>query len=228
MGFGIPYAGVAMPRSVGGIIYGLQHYSDVPSEMLEWHGHNDFNKAVINATVAWLYGCSAVNCSLLGIGERTGNIPLESMVMEYAQLKGTFDGMDPTVITEIADYYEKELDYVIPPMTPFVGKHFNVTRAGIHADGLIKDEEIYNIFDTKKILNRPIHVAVGQNSGASGIAFWLNEHYDLSEDEKIDKKDPIVSFIKEWIDNEYVQGRQTVISDEELMHLVSEYEENKK
>ncbi len=88
MGYGVPYPEVALPRSVPGIVYGLQHYSDVPSEMLEWHGHNDFYKAVSNASTAWLYGASAVNCTLLGIGERTGNIPLESMVMESATLRG--------------------------------------------------------------------------------------------------------------------------------------------
>ena len=48
--------------------------------------------------------------------------------------------MDPTVITEIAEFYEKELGYKIPPRTPFVGRYFNVTRAGIHADGVAKDE----------------------------------------------------------------------------------------
>ncbi|MFC2662974.1 MAG: 2-isopropylmalate synthase, partial [Eubacterium sp.] len=154
MGYGIPYSEVALPRSVPGIIYGLQHYAGVPSEMLEWHGHNDFYKAVPNAATAWLYGACAVNCTLLGIGERTGNIPLEAMVFEYASLRGSMDGMDPTVITEIARYYRDELHYDIPPMQPFVGEDFNVTRAGIHADGLLKDEEIYNIFNTKKLLNR--------------------------------------------------------------------------
>jgi isopropylmalate/homocitrate/citramalate synthase len=119
--------------------------------MLEWHGHNDFYKAVANASSAWLYGASAVNCSLLGIGERTGNIPLEAMVIEYASLKGTLDGMDPTAITDIANYYKNELGYDIPPMTPFVGASFNMTRAGIHADGLMKDAEIYNIFNTEKM-----------------------------------------------------------------------------
>ena len=93
----------------------------MPSECLEWHGHNDFYKAVANASTAWLYGACAVNCSLLGIGERTGNIPLESMVFEYASLRGSMDGMDPTVITEIAEYFEKDIGYKIPPMTPFVG-----------------------------------------------------------------------------------------------------------
>ena len=146
MGYGVPYTGASLPRSVPGIIYGLQHYAGVPSEMLEWHGHNDFYKAVTNASSAWLYGCSAVNCSLLGIGERTGNIPLEAMAFEYASLRGSLDGMDTTAVTEIADYFKTEMGYSIPPMTPFVGENFNVTRAGIHADGLIKDEEIANSF----------------------------------------------------------------------------------
>lgn len=150
MGYGIPYAGASLPRSVPGIIYGLQHYAGVPSEMLEWHGHNDFYKAVTNASTAWLYGCSAVNCSMLGIGERTGNIPLEAMVFEYASLRGSFDGMDPVAVTEIGEYFRDKMGYSIPPMTPFIGENFNVTRAGIHADGLMKDEEIYNIFNTKK------------------------------------------------------------------------------
>ena len=162
MGYGVPYTEAAMPRSVAGIIYGLQTYSDVPSELLEWHGHNDFYLAVANASTAWLYGASAVNCSLLGIGERTGNVPLEAMVMQYASLRGSMDGMRPEVITEIADYFKHEIRYDVPAMTPFVGANFNTTKAGIHADGMLKDEEIYSIFDTKKILNRPSVVTVGK------------------------------------------------------------------
>ena len=222
MGYGIPYPEVAIPRSVPGIVYGLQHYSEVPSEMLEWHGHNDFYKAVTNATTAWLYGASGVNCSLLGIGERTGNVPLEAMVFEYASLRGSFDGMDPTAITDIAEYFSKEMGYEIPPMTPFVGRNFNVTRAGIHADGLLKDEEIYNIFDTKKILNRSATVMLGKTSGLAGIAYWINENYRLSANEAIDKKDPLVIAMKEWIDAEYESGRQTSLSNSEIEEKIEE------
>ncbi len=223
MGYGLPYSEVALPRSVAGIIYGLQHYADVPSEMLEWHGHNDFYKAVPNATCAWLYGAAAVNCSMLGIGERTGNIPLEAMVFEYASLRGTLDGMDPTVITEIADYFRHEIGYKIPPMTPFVGEDFNVTRAGIHADGLMKDEEIYNIFDTKKILNRDAAVSISKTSGLAGIAYWLNQHYRIPEDLHIGKQDGITLYIKEWVDKQYENERQTVISTGEMESLVKTY-----
>ena len=222
MGYGIPYPEVAIPRSVPGIIYGLQHYSDVPSQMLEWHGHNDFYKAVTNATTAWLYGASGVNCSLLGIGERTGNIPLEAMVIEYASLRGSFDGMDPTVITEIADYFERNVGYRIPDMTPFVGRNFNVTRAGIHADGLLKDEEIYNIFDTGKLLGRPASVMLGKTSGLAGIAYWINENYRLTESERIDKRDPLVQKLKAWIDAEYDGGRQTTLAVHEVEEKIEE------
>ena len=216
MGYGLPYTGVALPRSVPGIIYGLQHYSDVKNEYLEWHGHNDFYMAVANASAAWLYGACAVNCSLLGIGERTGNIPLESMVFQYAAFRGSLDGMDTTVITEIADYFKNEIGYNIPPMTPFVGDSFNVTKAGIHADGLLKDQEIYNIFNTEKFLDRPASVMVGKTSGLAGIAYWINGNYNLTGDKAVDKKDPLVIALKEWVDREYEDGRVTSLSKKEL------------
>ena len=222
MGYGVPYPEVALPRSVPGIIYGLQHYSDVPSEMLEWHGHNDFYKSVANASTAWLYGASGVNCSLLGIGERTGNVPLEAMVMEYASLRGSFDGMNPTVITEIARYFKDEIGYKIPPMTPFVGRNFNVTRAGIHADGLLKDEEIYNIFNTEKILNRPVSVLLSKTSGLAGIAYWINQNYSLTGDAAVDKRSPLVVKLKEWIDAEYENGRVTSLSNSEIEDKIAE------
>ena len=211
-----------MPRSVAGIVYGLQHYSDVPSECLEWHGHNDFYKAVANASTAWLYGACAVNCSLLGIGERTGNIPLEAMVFEYASLRGSMDGMEPTVITEIAEYFRRDMGYDIPVMTPFVGRNFNVTRAGIHADGLMKDEEIYTIFNTKKLLNRPATVQISKTSGLAGIAYWINQAYGLEGDMALSKRDDLVVAMKKWIDEMYEDGRQTVLSNRELEEKIEE------
>lgn len=226
LGFGVSYPGVALPRSVPGIIYGLQHYSGVPSECLEWHGHNDFYKVVTNAATAWLYGCSSVNCSMLGIGERTGNCPIEAMAIEYASLRGTSDGMDLSVITEIAEYFEDVLQYEIPPRTPFVGRYFNATRAGIHADGLLKDEEIYNIFDTSKILNRPATVAVDSHSGLAGIAHWLNSFYDLKDDDIVDKKHAVVQAIKNIIDPMYLAGRNTVMGDGELESILQEVDED--
>ena len=219
MGYGVSYPGAALPRSVPGIIYGLTHYAGFTSERLEWHGHNDFYKAVSNSSTAWFYGCSAINCALLGIGERCGNTPLEAMVMEYASLRGTTDGMDTTVITEIADYFKNEMGYQIPPRTPFVGRDFNVTKAGIHADGLMKDEEIYNIFNTEKLLNRPAQVTIDAHSGLAGIAYWLKNNCPDEDAKMIDKKSPIVQMMKDIIDQEYANGRITNMSGSELLMI---------
>ena len=223
LGLGSSIPGVVLPRSVQQIIYGLTNYSGVPAEQLEWHGHNDFYNAVPNAVTAWMYGCSSVNTSLLGIGERTGNTPLEAMVMEYCQIKGNNGGMNLKVITEIAEYYENKLNFEIPPRTPFVGRAFNATRAGIHADGLLKDEEIYNIFDTADILGRPPIVVIDAHSGLAGIAAWINTYYMLEGDDVIDKRDEHVVKIKEWIDAEYATGRNTVIGDGEMEQLVKQH-----
>ena len=221
MGYGVTYPGTSLPRIVQGIIYGFRYYAEVPSEQLEWHGHNDFYKAVTNSATAWLYGCSTVNATLLGIGERTGNTPLEAMAIEYTSLRGTSNGMNLEVISEIADYFEDEMGYRIPPQTPFVGKNFNVTKAGIHADGMLKDQEIYNIFDTQKILGRAPRVVVDAFSGLAGIAYWIDTFYELPTEAKIDKKDELVAKIKELVDKQYADGRTTAISDGELDAMVN-------
>jgi len=216
LGFGVPFPGVALPRSVPKLIQGLRKECGVPPEQLEWHGHNDFHKVLANATAAWLYGCMYANGTILGYGERTGNPPLEGLVMDYVALKGSTNGMDLSVITEIAEYFEREIGYRIPANYPLVGRDFNVTRAGIHADGLLKDEEIYNVFDTARILRRPPRVAVDKTSGAAGIAWWINAYFSLPRDRQVEKRSPEVAEIAKWVDAQYDDGRTTSISDEEM------------
>ena len=114
MGYGLPYPEAALPRSVPKMIHAMIHECGVPSEWLEWHGHNDFHKVLVNATTAWLYGCAAANCTLLGFGERTGNPPLEGAIMDYIALRGDANGIDTRVITEIADYFRTEIGVTIP------------------------------------------------------------------------------------------------------------------
>ncbi|WP_082863553.1 triose-phosphate isomerase [Thermodesulfatator autotrophicus] len=223
LGVAVPYPGAALPRSVPKLVRALIDEAGVPGELLEWHGHNDFYKAVINATTAWLYGCAAVNTTLLGYGERTGNTPLEAMIFEYISLRGTHNGVDTTVITDVAEFYRRELGDKIPPNQPFVGSEFNATKAGIHIDGLLKNEEIYNPFNTLKLLKRPIGIIITDKSGTAGIAYWINTHFGLEGDKRIDKKHPGVAKIYKQIIKQYEAGRITPMSNEEMMHLVRRY-----
>jgi len=211
LGFGVNFPGVSLPRSVPKLVHGLRQIG-VPSEWLEWHGHNDLHKVQVNAATAWLYGCCAANTSIFGVGERTGNPPLEALIIEHAQLKGTDSRINYTAITSLAEYVNKELGFEIPSNYPLVGKGFNVTRAGIHADGLLKNEEIYNCFDTKKLLNRAVSVAITDKTGAAGIKHYIEERYEI----EIAKHDPRVVAIKDKIDTEYAAERVSAISDEEM------------
>ena len=223
MSYGVPYPGAALPRSVPKLVRAMIEDGGVPGYLLEWHGHNDFHKVFVNGVTAWLYGCGAVNGTLLGFGERTGNAPIEGLIMEYISLRGSMDGIDTTVITDIAQYFEKELHYHIPPNYPFVGKNFNATSAGIHADGLLKNEEIYNAFDTGRILKRPITITITDKSGKAGIVHWINARLALEGDKQVDKGHPGVSKIHKRIMEWYEAGRCTSISNEEMESLARKY-----
>ncbi|MFH1283387.1 MAG: cache domain-containing protein [bacterium] len=216
MGYGLPYAEAALPRSIPKLVQVLIREGGVPKKSLEWHGHNDFHKALINGTCAWLYGCASLNGSLMRFGERTGNPPIEGACIEYASLFGSTNGMDLTVITEIGNYYKKVIKAKIPEDYPFVGDNFNVTQAGIHADGVIKNEEIYNIFDTKAILNRPLGITVTDKSGLAGIALWVHNFLGIKGEDGISKNHPGIAKIGEWVARQYKNGRTTGISSDEM------------
>ena len=226
LGFGLSYPGVTLPRSVPKLVYRMTHDAGIPSDRLEWHGHNDFHKVHINAATAWLYGVDAVNATLFGIGERTGNPPLEGAIFEYAGIKGTLDGVDTHAITDLVKYYEHEIGHVLPDNAPFVGRHFNTTRAGIHADGLWRDERIYNIFDTMALLGRPPQVAITDKSGADGVALWVSNFLDLHGSDRLSKIK--LHRICRWVADQYNDGRTSAISDQEMIeqlriHLPEHY-----
>jgi isopropylmalate/homocitrate/citramalate synthase len=223
LGLGVTYPGAALPRSVGKIIRAMIDDAGVPSEWLEWHGHNDFYRGVVSAVSAWLYGCTFVNGTLLGIGERTGNSPIEGLIMEYISLAGDENGVDTKVITEVRNYFEKEVGLHIPRNQPFVGSDFNATSAGVHIDGLAKNEEIYSAFDTKRILDRPITINITDKSGLAGIAHWINSHFSLIGHDAIAKTHPGVAKINKRVMKLYEEGRVTATSDDEMEHLVRRY-----
>ena len=227
MGFGISYPGAALPRSIPKLLLRMTRDAGCPPHRLEWHGHNDFHKVHINAVTNWLYGADAVNTSLFGFGERTGNPPLEGALIEYAGLKGDTHGANLALITEIAEYFRTVIGAHIPPNYPFVGSEFNVTRAGIHADGLRRDERIYNIFDTGRILNRPPEVAITDKSGVDGVVLWVNKFLGLEGDDRLTKIQ--VHKIARWVNDQYeVERRSSAVTREEMeeqvrLHLPQHY-----
>ncbi|RRD72095.1 MULTISPECIES: cache domain-containing protein [unclassified Desulfovibrio] len=224
MGYGVPYPGAALPRSVQRVVRAFTDEAGVPGQWLEWHGHNDFHKVLVNGVTAWLYGCGAVNSTLFGFGERTGNTPLEALLVEYISLTGDDAAADTTILGEVAEFFEKELHYRIPHNYPFVGRDFNATSAGVHADGLAKNEEIYNIFDTNSLLGRPVPIIITDKTGRAGVAYWINNNMGLTGAQCVSKKHPAVGQIYEAIMAMYDEtGRTTSLSHEEMEALVQRF-----
>jgi len=224
MGFGVPDDKVALPRSIPKLVNVMRYEAGVPTDRLEWHGHDDFNKVHANAASAWYYGCDILNSTLCGFGERTGNPPLEAAIFEYISLKGTKDGMNTEAITEAAGYLRK-VGMIIPPHKSIVGSEAFTTSAGIHAKGLDRDERIYNPFNTKILLGREPEVSLTDRSGAEGVMAYVNNYLRsqrlLGEGEKVQEGDvfPII----EWWSGEYKGGRNTSISRIEMEEKIQKY-----
>jgi citrate (Re)-synthase len=218
MGVGVPHPNAALPRGIPRLTWLLRHEGGVPADALEFHGQNDLDAIIPNAVSAWLYGASANNGTLLGIGERSGNTPIESLVFWLISLTGETHDIDTTVLSEIADYY-RAIGEPVDERLPFVGANFNVTRAGIHADGLIKDEEIYNPFDTTALLNRAPGVAITDKSGAAGLLMWMRRHRpDLAAG--VSKRDPRLLAALDAVMRQYDDGRVTSLADSEVHRLL--------
>jgi isopropylmalate/homocitrate/citramalate synthase len=217
MGFGLPYPGIDLPRSIPKLCYKIQQ-AGIPPERMEWHGHNDFHHVIANAVAGWLYGCDILNGTLLGFGERTGNPPLEGAIIMYRALKGA-NGTNTTAITEIAEYF-RSIGVQIPKNYPLVGDDSNRTRAGIHGGGLLMDERIYQIFDTSELLGTPPSIAITDKSGLDGIAYWVQCYLsqDVPERTEVTVKKTRLVQIAKWVDYQYDEkGRTTAISQEEMV-----------
>jgi isopropylmalate/homocitrate/citramalate synthase len=87
----------------------------------------------------------------------------------------------------------------------------------------MKDPEIYNIFDTERLLNRPVGVKINDKSGAAGVAYWVNQYLGLAGGEQLDKRHPAIMNIAAWVDVQYHQGRTTAIASEEMTELIREH-----
>ncbi|HXN05367.1 MAG TPA: hypothetical protein VN895_11090 [Candidatus Acidoferrum sp.] len=219
MGFGLPWPEAALPRGVPRLVQYFTRTLGVAPELLEWHGHNDFHRGEVNTVAAWLYGCAAANGSFFGFGERTGNPPLEALIIDYVGLRGETPGLDTTAITRAAAYFRDQLGTPLPANYPFAGAGFNVTSAGIHADGLLKNEEIYNIFDTGRILDRPLGITVNDRSGLAGVAYWINTTLGVKSATQVRKDDPRVAAIHREVERQYAAGRTTGFSPDEMLAL---------
>jgi 2-phosphinomethylmalic acid synthase len=216
MGLGLPYEDVALPRSVPRLIQALRDLGLEPSD-LEFHPHNDTHLAVTNCLAAIRAGCAVVNGTLLGKGERTGNAPLEGVLLHVLGM-GYYSETQPdfTTLNELADLYAG-MNEPIPPKYPLYGRDAHRTRAGVHADGLVKFWWMYAPFNVPQLLGRPLEVSLTKDSGVAGLVFVLRQRLGLD----LAKDDPRLRTVYAWLVDEFDHGRQTSVEWEELAPIVA-------
>ncbi len=225
LGVGLPYPEIPPPRGIPALIRAVIN-EGVPNEYIEFHGHNDLGLAVANHLAAWLYGASLSNCTLLGIGERAGNCPLEVMLIHYVGIRGDDGTANLKAIPKVASLM-RSMGLKIPEFYPLVGENAFKTKAGINIDGLLKNPEVYLPFNPEEVLGTPYTVAITPYSGRAAVALWINAHvskYLGGNGFKVSKDDPRVKAIHwEIIRLFEKKQRREPLTDEEMFRLVRKY-----
>lgn len=218
LGLGLPYENVALPRSIPKLIRALRQLG-LQAEDLEFHPHNDTGLVVANCLAALRAGCGVINGACLGKGERTGNAPLEAVILHMIGM-GFFEGNRPNfaALNDLVTVYE-QINQPISPNYPLYGRDAYRTRAGIHADGLNKFWWMYAPFNTPKLLGRDLEVSITRDSGAAGLIFLVKQRLNLT----LSKKSPQLLGLQKWIQREFESGRQTSLEWEELEPVARRY-----
>jgi citrate (Re)-synthase len=214
MGLGLPFDTVDWPRSVPKQVHALRA-AGVAAEDLEFHPHNDTHLIVVNCLAALTAGCCAINGTLLGKGERSGNAPLEAVLLHAAGMGVLPELPDFRALNELADLYE-DLGQGVPAKYPLYGRDAHRTRAGIHADGLNKFWWMYAPFDVPKLLGRPLELSFTKDSGVAGLVFLVKQHTG----EEPAKDDPRLLRVHEELLRQFDAGRQTAVEWEEIAELL--------
>jgi isopropylmalate/homocitrate/citramalate synthase len=216
MGLGLPYDDVALPRSIPKFFRALRN-SGLRNEDLEFHPHNDTWMIVPNCLAAIREGCAVINGTCLGKGERTGNAPLEAILLHLIGM-GYYQEHAPDfkALNALTDLYAK-MGETLPAKYPLYGKDAHRTRAGIHADGLNKFWWMYAPFNVPALLGRPLEVSLTKESGLAGLIFVIKQRLGIT----LAKDDPALLKIHQWMTEQFDNGRMTSVEWEELEPIVS-------
>lgn len=214
MGLGLPFENVAWPRSVPKQVRVLRE-AGIAAEDLEFHPHNDTHLVVANCLAALQAGCCAINGTLLGKGERSGNAPLEGVLLHAAGMGCLPQLPDFRALNDLVDLYH-EIGEGVPAKYPLYGRDAHRTRAGIHADGLNKFWWMYAPFDVPTLLGRPLELSFTKDSGIAGLIFLVKQHTGREPA----KDDPTLRRVHETLLHQFDAGRQTAVEWEEISELL--------
>jgi len=163
--------GVLDPFSAYALIRALRQATDLE---LEIHAHDDLGLATANTLAAVKAGATHASVTVVGLGERAGNAPLEEVAVALTQLYGRETGVVLTELADVAAIVATAAVRPIPLNKAIVGDHVFTHESGIHVDGLLKDRRTYQALDPA-LLGRSHRFVMGKHSGLAAIAASLSE-----------------------------------------------------
>lgn len=150
---------------------------------IEIHAHDDLGLATANTLAAIRAGATHASVTVIGLGERAGNAPLEEVAIALMQLYGRQTGIVPTSLDHVARTVAAAAARPVPPGKAIVGDHIFTHESGIHVDGLLKDRRTYQSLDPA-LLGRAHQIVIGKHSGLAAISARLGEmHLDADTHE---------------------------------------------
>lgn len=141
---------------------------------LEFHGHDDLGLATANTLAAIKAGATHASVTVIGLGERAGNAPLEEVAVALKQLYGRDTGVVLSELEHVAAVVARAAARAIPLNKAIVGEHVFTHESGIHVDGLLKDQRTYQALDPQ-LLGRSNRIVIGKHSGLAAITALLSE-----------------------------------------------------
>lgn len=161
---------------------------------IEIHAHDDLGLATANTLAALRAGASHASVTVVGLGERAGNAPLEEVAVAVEALYGLQSGIDLRRLSEVAEIVAHAAGRAIPEAKAIVGGAIFTHESGIHVDGLLKDRQCYQALDPA-LLGRRHRMVLGKHSGLGAVTYALKE---LGVDVSLDEAKGILLEIKAY------------------------------
>jgi homocitrate synthase NifV len=159
------------PFSTQALIAALRETTDLEIEV---HAHDDLGLATANTLAAIKAGATHASVTVMGLGERAGNAPLEEVAVAMRQLYGRDTGAVLTELSNVAAVVAAAATRAIPVNKAIVGDHVFTHESGIHVDGLLKDHRTYQSLDPA-LVGRTHRIVIGKHSGLAAIAASLSD-----------------------------------------------------
>lgn len=159
------------PFATHALVSELRQQTDLE---LEIHAHDDLGLATANTLAAIQAGATHASVTVIGLGERAGNAPLEEVAVALKQLHGRETGIALDQLGGVAALVAAAAARPIPANKAIVGDDVFTHESGIHVDGLLKDRRTYQALDPR-MLGRAHRFTIGKHSGIASIAACLSE-----------------------------------------------------